>query len=174
MFLRLLYTIESCWIVLGVYQTHTFPFNSNYTHREKTRKIFLSLDVERKPQRFSKGKTQTFQVGTENPIHTVPPDDSKKRPIGRYKARFILPANANAKRMLTSQIRNEQFAAVELCSTPLRIIAAKGGCDVKFTSNSLRIRIRRKYEPGLSPFDYNLHNRTWRSYTSTPVSVRGW
>ena len=31
-------------------------------------------------------------------------------------------------------------------------IAAKLGCDVKFTSNSLRIRIHRKYEPGLKPF----------------------
>ena len=68
------------------------------------------------------------------------------------KARFILPANANAnaKRILTSQIRNEQFAAVELCSTPLWIIAAKGGSDVKFLSNSLRIHIRSKYEPGLT------------------------
>ena len=64
------------------------------------------------------------------------------------KARFIL--HANAKRILMSQIRNEQFAAVELCSTLLRIIAAKEGCDVKFTSNSLRIRVRMKYEPGFT------------------------
>ena len=33
----------------------------------------------------------------------------------------------------------------------LAISLQKEGCDVKFTSNSPRIRIRRKYEPGLSP-----------------------
>ena len=32
----------------------------------------------------------------------------------------------------------------------LAIVAAKGGCDVKFTSNLLRIRIRMKYEPGFT------------------------
>ena len=57
------------------------------------------------------------------------------------KARFILPANAI--RMLTSHIRNEKFAAVQLCSTHLRISLRKEGCDIKFTSNLLH----RKYEP---------------------------
>ena len=61
----------------------------------------------------------------------------------------MIPANANAIRVLTSQIRNEKFAAVQLYSIHLRISLRKEGCDVKFTLNSHRIRIRRNHEPGL-------------------------
>ncbi len=68
------------------------------------------------------------------------------------KARFILPANANAKRMLTSQIRNDYSQQ-------------KQSCDVKFTSCSpslwlvgyswwpikwILITRCRKHEPGSS------------------------
>ena len=73
-------------------------------------------------------------------------------------ARFILPANANGIRMLTSQIRNEKFTAVQLCPTHLRISLRKEGCDVKFTSDSLRIRM--KYEPGLS-LPNHLRDNVW-------------
>ena len=60
-----------------------------------------------------------------------------------HEARFILSANANAIRMLTSQICNELFAA---CSSTLlnslanNLSLRKEGCDVKDTSHSLRIR----------------------------------
>ena len=64
------------------------------------------------------------------------------------QAQFILSANANAIRMLTSQILNETCTSE--CSTLLRISQRKKGCDVKFTSNLHRIRIHRKYEPGLT------------------------
>ena len=40
------------------------------------------------------------------------------------KARFILPANANAKRMLTSQIRNK-YSRKLACARLLQIFAAK-------------------------------------------------
>ena len=40
---------------------------------------------------------------------------------------FILPANAIW--MLMSQFRNEQFAAVELCSTPAKYLLGKQRCD---------------------------------------------
>ena len=50
-------------------------------------------------------------------------------------APFILPANA--KRMLTPRIHTKKFAAVQLCSTYLRI-----SCERKdVTSNSRKIRI---------------------------------
>ena len=49
-------------------------------------------------------------------------------------------------------VRNSQQNShwVEWCSTVLRISQRKRSCDVKFTSNLHRIRIRRKYEPGFT------------------------
>ena len=62
------------------------------------------------------------------------------------KARFILPANANAKRIWRHKFRNE-FA------TELKCVQLS--CEFRYeyrfvTSNSLRVLIRRKYEPGFS------------------------
>ena len=51
------------------------------------------------------------------------------------------------------------FAAVQLRLTHLRISLRKDSCDIKFTSNSLRICIRRKYEPGFTMLRYYDFNK---------------
>ena len=89
-----------------------------------------------------------------------------KKTLSLCKTRFILPANANAIRMLTLQNSQRNSQWVEPCSTHLR----EEGCDVKFTSNSLRIRISMRYEPGLTEQFYwnGAHNSI--SHTALPHS----
>ena len=52
--------------------------------------------------------------------------------------------------MLTSQVREEYFEAVEFCSTLLQISQQKQSCDVNISSTLHRFRIRRKFEQGLT------------------------
>ena len=77
------------------------------------------------------------------------------------KARFILPANANAKQMLTSQNSHRYLKQLNslqrTCESSLRKDIVEPSNS---RQNSLRFPIRRKYEPGFSllPHDGSVHS----------------
>ena len=70
---------------------------------------------------------------SQDGIDSVTVQNPSLRCKKKYAARFILPANA--KRILTSQIRNEYIAAVER-STLANYSQRKQSCDVNIQSPS--------------------------------------